>query len=268
MKRQGKEVVAKPKQGKKALWEWLRSAVNNKDGIEVTYDERNMQQWHVKLKPELFENEQLWFEVDCDNGYQLYDRETQIALRKKYEEHRKKAFAEPTELCIPKHNTFYKILMQGNVIEQENMTTGKVRHVRRGSSGLASYIRQWCDKYKPQAVPGVCMMIYFPCDFPFTPPAVRVLYPRFVQWTGHVTVGGSVCTQDLTTDGWNSNMTFTGLMLQLKTNIVEGDGKIDMYTAHEYSELEAIEAFKRVARDHGWTVSPHAFLTGNTSKAI
>jgi len=269
MKRQGKEVVAKPKQGRKALLQWLRSALDNKNDIQVICDEENIQKWCVVLKPDMFEHTQATFEFDCENGtYQPYDDATQTELRKAYDEHRTKAFAEPTELCIPIHNTFYKILMQGNVITQENMATGKVRDVRCASAGLASYIRKWCDKYKPEGVPGVCMMIYFADDFPFTPPFVRVRYPRFMQWTGHVTIGGSVCTQDLTSDGWKSNMNFTGLMLQLRTNIVDGNGKIDMHTAYEYSELEAIEAFKRVARDHGWTVPSHSFLTSNSSKAI
>lgn len=82
---------------------------------------------------------------------------------------------------------------------------------------------------------------------------------RFVQWTGHITIGGSICTQDLTTDGWNTDMTFPGLILQLNTNIVDGKGQVDMYNTHEYSEAESFEAFKRVVRDHGWKVPAHSF---------
>ena len=75
-----------------------------------------------------------------------------------------------------------------------------------------------------------------------------------------------MCTKDLA-DGWDPDMTFAGLMLQLKTNIIEGKGKIDMRNRYEYSEMEAIEAFKRVARDHGWTVPSHTLL-GNSSNPL
>lgn len=38
----------------------------------------------------------------------------------------------------------------------------------------------------------------FPPNFPFAPPFIRVIRPRFMFRTGHVTIGGSICTEMLT----------------------------------------------------------------------
>ena len=47
------------------------------------------------------------------------------------------------------------------------------------------------------------MHVVFPPDYPFAPPFIRVLRPRFAYRTGHVTLGGSICTQLLTRSGWS-----------------------------------------------------------------
>jgi ubiquitin-conjugating enzyme E2 Q len=41
----------------------------------------------------------------------------------------------------------------------------------------------------------------FPPDFPTSPFSVRVVTPRCKMYTGHVTVGGSVCLQALVATG-------------------------------------------------------------------
>jgi hypothetical protein len=96
--------------------------------------------------------------------------------------------------------------------------------------------------------------ISFQPDFPGSPPFVQVIRPRFQQWTGHVTIGGSMCTELLTGSGWKPDISAMGLMLQLQNNLVEGGAKVDTYNVHDYTKVEALEAFKRVARDHGWKI--------------
>ena len=49
-------------------------------------------------------------------------------------------------------------------------------------------------KRKPQ----IKFEMLFTINFPVSPPFLRVVYPRFQQYTGHITVGGSICTPILT----------------------------------------------------------------------
>jgi ubiquitin-protein ligase len=51
---------------------------------------------------------------------------------------------------------------------------------------------------KAQGVREIELHVSFPNDYPFAPPFVRVVRPRFERWTGHVTYGGSICTEFLT----------------------------------------------------------------------
>jgi ubiquitin-conjugating enzyme E2 Q len=44
--------------------------------------------------------------------------------------------------------------------------------------------------------------VVFPQDYPWSPPFIRVLRPRFQFRTGHVTMGGSICMELLTKTGW------------------------------------------------------------------
>ena len=46
-------------------------------------------------------------------------------------------------------------------------------------------------------------LLFSKCNYPTSPPFVRVVRPRLSYRTGHVTVGGSICTYNLTPSGWN-----------------------------------------------------------------
>ena len=101
------------------------------------------------------------------------------------------------------------------------------------------------------------LLMYFPTAYPSVPPFVRVTQPRFQFHTGHVTVGGSICTALLTTSGWIQSLTIESLVLFIHRTIIEGKGRIDLHSPLvkvPYSDQEAKEAFRRVAADHGWVV--------------
>ena len=51
----------------------------------------------------------------------------------------------------------------------------------------------------------VTLEMRFSKDYPHVPPFVRVVKPRFAFRTGHVTIGGSICMELLTTSGWSSS---------------------------------------------------------------
>ena len=47
----------------------------------------------------------------------------------------------------------------------------------------------------------IVMEAVFPEDYPNSPFSVRVITPRMVWYTGHVTAGGSICLESLTNSG-------------------------------------------------------------------
>jgi len=92
----------------------------------------------------------------------------------------------------------------------------------------------------------------FPQEYPFRPPFIRALRPRFAFHTGHITVGGSVCMELLTNSGWSAANSVESILVQIRAEITAGGGRLDFGNAADYTEAEARAAFHRVARDHGW----------------
>ena len=103
-------------------------------------------------------------------------------------------------------------------------------------------------------VPGkrILLRMAFSSDYPSAPPYVRVIRPRFAYRTGHVTIGGSICTEMLTSAGWSSAMTIESVLVGIRTNMLAGGARLDPSRRGDYSEAEAREAFNRMVREHGW----------------
>jgi ubiquitin-conjugating enzyme E2 Q len=111
------------------------------------------------------------------------------------------------------------------------------------------------QQYKKKTGRGyVEMQVWFPPDYPDQPPFVRVVQPRFMFHTGRVTIGGSLCTDVLTMAAWNPAYDIQALIVNIFSEIVAGDPRIDFSHTTPYSIQEAHAAFLRVARDHAWTV--------------
>ena len=117
--------------------------------------------------------------------------------------------------------------------------------------------------------------------FPTCPPLIRVVRPRMKWYTGHVTSGGSFCTEMLVNtkglNGWRSNYRIEAVIQALVISAVHcpvivistpyngrqvsGPLRVDLsceYTDNvlrEYSEYEAVSAFTRAEAHHrrqGW----------------
>lgn len=118
------------------------------------------------------------------------------------------------------------------------------------------------EKYGGQLNRKASIMLHvtFPRDYPHEPPFARVVQPFFQFHTGHVTVGGSICTEHLTRQSWSSDTTITELMMMLQELLIQGKARVDFGSAHhpdytqQYTFDEARYAFTRVATDHGWRV--------------
>ena len=105
------------------------------------------------------------------------------------------------------------------------------------------------------APPHMVLEVSFGHDFPTSPPFVRVVSPRLAFHTGHVTIGGSMCMELLTTKGWNSEYTVESALVMVRDAILSADppGKLHPQLARvPYTEEEARRAFVRVATQHGW----------------
>ncbi|GAA5923452.1 hypothetical protein JCM1841_003333 [Sporobolomyces salmonicolor] len=117
---------------------------------------------------------------------------------------------------------------------------------------------------KLKGVKSLLMEIRFSENFPFSPPFFRVVHPRFLPFIhgggGHVTGGGSICMDLLTTDGWSSVYTIDAILLQIRmamSNLEPKPGRLDPHHWNTpYAMDEAVAGFKRAAATHGWAVPP------------
>lgn len=104
----------------------------------------------------------------------------------------------------------------------------------------------------------------FGAGFPFSPPFVRVVRPRFLPFAqgggGHVTVGGAICSEILTNSGWSAVMSIEKVLLQIRLGLTESDppARLEMTNGMsdtgDYSIGEAVDAYQRAARSHGWVI--------------
>ncbi|KAJ4455308.1 putative ubiquitinconjugating enzyme subfamily protein [Paratrimastix pyriformis] len=100
--------------------------------------------------------------------------------------------------------------------------------------------------------PAIVMQATFPPNYPNAPPFLRVLRPRFQFRTGHVTVGGSICMELLTAQGWTPSANMLSVLLSVRAAFIEGGARLDLAARGDYGEEEAIQAFHRLLQVHGW----------------
>jgi ubiquitin-conjugating enzyme E2 Q len=102
-------------------------------------------------------------------------------------------------------------------------------------------------------IPAIEIEITFKETYPIAPPFIRVVYPHFKFHSGHITVGGSLCMEMLTNQGWSPTFNVENVITQIKMAIADGGGEIDEINyRRRYTMDEALEAFKRVMSAHGW----------------
>lgn len=84
----------------------------------------------------------------------------------------------------------------------------------------------------------------FPDQYPFEPPFVRVVKPRFKRQTGFV-MNGALCMELLTKDGWNPVNDIESVIVSIRSLLVVGDGRLEAaynMSDSRYQELLAAAA--------------------------
>lgn len=118
---------------------------------------------------------------------------------------------------------------------------------------------------KAASLQSVVLELRFSKDYPISPPFVRVIRPRFLPFMagggGHVTAGGALCMELLTNTGWSAASSIESVLLQVRMAISstdpsparlersQGKGKV-----REYAVGEAVDAYVRACRTHGWEI--------------
>jgi len=105
---------------------------------------------------------------------------------------------------------------------------------------------------KTMNIQHITLHVVFPPNYPFAPPFLRVIRPRFAFRTGHITIGGAICTHVLTNDGWVATYRLPQILVDVRAMMISGNGRLDMATRSDYTESEALDALRRLLATHNW----------------
>ncbi|KFZ15187.1 hypothetical protein V502_05757 [Pseudogymnoascus sp. VKM F-4520 (FW-2644)] len=115
---------------------------------------------------------------------------------------------------------------------------------------------------KDANISSIVLEMRFGRNHPMSPPFVRVIRPRFLEFMagggGHVTAGGALCMELLTNSGWSAVSSIESVLLQVRMAISSTDPKparLAMGGRGDYGVGEAIDAYLRACRAHGWEAS-------------
>ncbi|XP_073960340.1 ubiquitin-conjugating enzyme E2 Q2 isoform X2 [Choristoneura fumiferana] len=108
----------------------------------------------------------------------------------------------------------------------------------------------------------ILLNIMFKETYPFEPPFVRVVYP--IISGGYVLVGGAICMELLTKQGWSSAYTVEAVIMQIAATLVKGKARIQfgatkVVSQTQYSLARAQQSFKCLVQIHeknGWFTPP------------
>jgi ubiquitin-conjugating enzyme E2 Q len=113
---------------------------------------------------------------------------------------------------------------------------------------------------KKQNVKSIVLEIRFNKDFPFSPPYVRVIRPRFLSFAqgggGHIVIGGAMCMELLTNTGWSSVLSMESVMMQIRLAIASEPFARLAQGGGDYGTVEGADGYIRACKTHGWEVPP------------
>jgi ubiquitin-conjugating enzyme E2 Q len=90
-------------------------------------------------------------------------------------------------------------------------------------------------------IPHIELEMSFPEHYPFEPPFVQVLRPRFKRQTGFV-MSGAICMELLTRDGWNPVNDIESVIVSVRSLLVVGDGRLEAAASLSEKKYSALLA--------------------------
>jgi ubiquitin-conjugating enzyme E2 Q len=115
---------------------------------------------------------------------------------------------------------------------------------------------------KKQKITSIVLEVRFNGDFPFSPPYVRVIRPRFLTLAegggGHIVQGGAICMELLTNTGWSSVSSLESVLLQVRMAMISHPPArlAPSASRSDYGAREGADGYLRACRAHGWAVPP------------
>ncbi|EDV92058.1 GH24254 [Drosophila grimshawi] len=108
----------------------------------------------------------------------------------------------------------------------------------------------------------ILLNMLFKKTYPFEPPFVRVVHP--IISGGYVLIGGAICMELLTKQGWSSAYTVEAVIMQIAATLVKGKARIQFgatkaLSQSQYSLARAQQSFKSLVQIHeknGWFTPP------------
>ncbi|KAH8414823.1 hypothetical protein KR215_005945 [Drosophila sulfurigaster] len=110
----------------------------------------------------------------------------------------------------------------------------------------------------------ILLNILFKETYPFEPPFVRVVHP--IISGGYVLIGGAICMELLTKQGWSSAYTVEAVIMQIAATLVKGKARIQFGATKalnqgQYSLARAQQSFKSLVQIHEKNGSLNALLS-------
>ncbi len=128
---------------------------------------------------------------------------------------------------------------------------------------------------KAKGLKSVVLELRFGTDYPMSPPFVRVIRPRFLSFMagggGHVTAGGALCMELLTSSGWIPVSPIETVLLQIRLAMTSTDPKparLEPGPVRDYGIGEAVDAFVRACAAHGWTVPKDFHALSSSARTL
>jgi ubiquitin-conjugating enzyme E2 Q len=158
------------------------------------------------------------------------------------------------------------------------MDTDRIENIYQWIVELHSfdYSTTLAQDMRRMGITSIVTELRFSPDFPMTPPFVRIIRPRFLPFSdgggGNVTIGGSMCMELLTTQGWAPTNSIDSVLLQIKFAMVSAEPPARLLRGAnaersvDYGVGEAVEAYIRACQRHGWEV-PKGFREWNNVAA-
>ncbi|CAG0916318.1 unnamed protein product [Notodromas monacha] len=110
-----------------------------------------------------------------------------------------------------------------------------------------------------EGIDHILFSFHFQDSYPFDPPFVRVVHP--IIGGGYVLIGGAICMELLTKQGWSSAYTVEAIIMQIAATLVKGKARIQFGGSSQghYSFARAQQSFVSLTQIHeksGWFTPP------------